>query len=227
MLLVAERHEDADGRQTQSAGADDDDGTVRLDVGKFSYRRIGRDAGAGIGRSQRRIDVAEVDQMLRLVDQHMGAVAAIAKHPEASRGQAHLVVAGNAMLAFSAAGPRVHQPMVADGDALCLRPERHHLADGLVAGNEGQRDAAVLERQPLAAAEIVVTVLKIEIAVADAAISGLEKNLSAGRFGGRHLDRLQRRSIPDHGPATHYFFLPKCLNDQSRPNLSGQVAAHP
>ena len=94
------------------------------------------------------------------------------------------------MLAFSAAGPRVHQPMIADGDAFCLRPERHHLADGLVAGNEGQGDAPVLERQPLAATEIVVTVLKIEVAVADAAISGLEKNLSAGRFGGRYFDRL-------------------------------------
>jgi hypothetical protein len=80
--------------------------------------------------------------------------------------------------------------MIADGDAFCLRPERPHLADGLVAGNEGQGDAPVLERQPLAATEIVVTVLKIEVAVADAAISGLEKNLSAGRFGGRYFDRL-------------------------------------
>jgi hypothetical protein len=87
-----------------------------------------------------------------------------------------------------------------------------------VAGNEGQGDAPVLERQPLAATEIVVTVLKIEVAVADAAISGLEKNLSAGRFGGRYFDRLSRLSIPDHGPATHIIFLPKkCFNDQSRP----------
>ncbi len=178
-LPVSERHEDADGSKAQAAGADDDDGIVRLDLGKFSDRRIGGDAGAGIGRSQRRIDVLEVDQMLRLVDQHMRAVAAFAKYAEASRGQAHLVVAGKAMLALSASGPRVHQPMVADGDAFGVRPERHHLADGLVAGNEGQRDATVLERQPLAATEIVVAVLKIEIAVADAAIGGLEKNLSA------------------------------------------------
>ena len=76
----------------------------------------------------------------------------------------------------------MRQPAVADLDALRLRPDRHHLADVLVAERHRQLHAAVVQAQALAAAEIEIAVGQMQIAVADAGRQHLQQDLGAGRL---------------------------------------------
>ena len=64
-------------------------------------------------------------------------------------------------------------------------PDRHHLADVLVAERHRQLHAAIGEAHALAAAEIEIAVGEMQVAVADAGGQHLQQHLGAGRLGRR------------------------------------------
>ena len=71
-------------------------------------------------------------------------IAAIAIDAEKSWLEAHVFVTGFTYSALPAADPRIHQPDIADRDALGFRAERHHFADGLMTHGQRQRHTAIL-----------------------------------------------------------------------------------
>jgi hypothetical protein len=73
------------------------------------------------------------------------------------------------------------QPSLADAHALGLGAQRQHGADDLVAHREGQPDPPVRHAQPLAAAEIEVPIVQVQICVADAARVDRDEDLGALR----------------------------------------------
>ena len=85
--------------------------------------RIDGDAGARVGRRQRRVERAGIDQMARMRRQHMGRVAAVLEDADAARRQAHVVLVGQAGGAHAAADPGIDDPHVADRDPGRVRPE--------------------------------------------------------------------------------------------------------
>ena len=127
---------------------------------------------------------------------HVVGIAAVAIDAERSRLQAHVLVAGEAHLAFAAAEPGIDQRDVADleiaGGSLGIRPERHDFADGLMAHGARQRHAAILQRQRLASvAEIVAAFPDMQVAVADAGRLHLDQDLGSRRLRGRLIHLFQ------------------------------------
>jgi hypothetical protein len=102
--------------------------------------------------------------------------------PEHASGAAEIFVATPADRAGAAADPGVRQPAVADFRTLSLRPDRHHLADILVAERDRQLHAAIFQAHPLAATEIEIAVGQMQVAVADAGCQNFEQHLTALRL---------------------------------------------
>ena len=109
-------------------------------------------------------------------------------------GAAELLVAAPAYRAFAAAEPGMHQPAVADLDALGVGADGDDFADILMPHGQRQFDAAIGELEPLAAAEIVVAFPDMQVAMADAGGDDLEQDLGAGRLRRRPLHQSQRRA---------------------------------
>ena len=133
----------------------------------------------------------------------MVGIAARAKHADAERRTAELLVAAPAYCAFPAAQPRMDQPPVADLDAFGIRTHRDDVADILVTHGQWKFHAPISELQPLAAAEIVKAFPDMQIAVADTGSDNLEQDLGPGRLGGRPLHQPQRRSALANVVAFH------------------------
>jgi hypothetical protein len=172
-------------------------------VGDLLQRAVSGDAGTGERRHPLRRQVADVEQVARMRNHQVIAVAAGAEHADAAGLEAELLVAAPAHPALAAAHPRIDQPPVADLDALRRRTDRHHLADVLVPERHRQLHAALDDAEPLAAAEIEVAVGKVQIAVADAGRQHLQQHLAAGRLGRRPLGKLQRLAALADLKASH------------------------
>ena len=178
---AAERLDQGRRHQAETAGADDHDRLTRQHVDRdLLERAVGRETGTGIGRHQRRIEIADVDQVACVRHQDLLGIAAMAMHAEKARGRTEILVAGQADRAFAAADPGVDQPDIADRDSGGVGPQGHDLADRLMAHGERQPDAAVLERQALAGAQIVAALPDMQIAVADSGRAHLEQHLGPG-----------------------------------------------
>ena len=85
--------------------------------------------GAGQRRRPFRRNVADVEQITRMRHQQMVGIAAGAEHADAERRAANLLVAAPALRAFAAAEPRMHEPAVADLDAVRVRTDGDDFAD--------------------------------------------------------------------------------------------------
>jgi hypothetical protein len=133
----------------------------------------------------------------------MGAVAAVGIYAEAARREAHVVLLGQAFLACAAAEPGEHDAQVADPNADCVRSELRHAADDLMPHRKRQHDAAILQRHPLAAADIVVALPDVQIGVTDAAMRHLDQHLGALRLRRRQFEFLQGCSVLDDSPGAH------------------------
>ena len=83
---------------------------------------------------------------------------------------------------------------IADLDADSVGADGDDLADILVSHGQRQFDAAIAELQPLAAAQIVIAVPDVQIAVADAGGDYLEQDLGPGRLRSGPLHQPQRRA---------------------------------
>ena len=134
---------------------------------------------------------------------HVCAVAAVRIHTQAAWRQAHIVLFREAFLACAAAKPGEHNAQVADLHALRVRAELGDAADDFVAHRERQHHAAVLQRHPLAAPDIVIAFPDVQIGVADATMGHLEQHFGAFGLRRRQLEFLQRLAILDDGPGAH------------------------
>jgi len=112
----------------------------------------------------------------------------------------------------SSARHRSHWPQptqgktsVADLDALAgsVRPQRHHLAEDLVAEDQGRLQAEGADRRLLRPAEVEHAFPEMQIRVADAAVAHLDQDLGPGRRGRRRLDFLQGLFSFQDGPGPH------------------------
>ena len=137
-------------------------------------------------------DVADVEQIARMRHQQMIGIAAGAEHADAERRAAKLLVAALADRAFAAAEPWMNEPAVARLDALGVWADGDDFADVFVSHGQRQLDAAVGELEQLAAAEIVVALPDMQIAVADAGGDDLEQDLGPRGLRRRPLHQPQR-----------------------------------
>src|SRR6185312_10234667 len=109
-------------------------------------------------------------------------IAARPLHAEKARRHAELLLAAATGGAGAAADPRMDQPLVAFLDAGRLGAERRHFTDDLVAHGERRDEAAVLDGQLLAAAQIVPAFPDVQVAVADAGRLRAQQHLAALRI---------------------------------------------
>ncbi len=169
----------------------------------FFKRAVGGDARAGERRGALRRQIADVDQIARMRQHQIIGIAAVGEHAEALHGAAEILLAALADRAVAAADPGMRQPAVADLDALRVGPDRHHLADVLVAERHRQLHAAVFEAHALAAAEIEIAVGQMQVAVADAGGQHLQQHLGAGGLGRRIFVALKRLAAGADLEAAH------------------------
>src|SRR5260370_231641 len=124
-----------------------------------------------------------------------GAAASIA-------ARAPALSAASRFLGSMSATPAPNPP-IALSRARRLRPERRHLADDLVAHGERRDEPAILDRELLAAAEIVPAFPDVQVAVADAGGKRAQQHLGPVRLGGGFLGLAQRRAEIDDVVAPH------------------------
>ena len=93
------------------------------------------------------------------------AVAAGREDAEISRLQTKLFLAPLAHRAFAAAHPRMHEPAISDLYALGIGTMRDDFTDIFVPHGERQFNAAVLEHQPFAVADLIIAVPDMQVAV--------------------------------------------------------------
>ena len=96
-------------------------------------------------------------------------VAAVAMDAEAARLHAQVLMTRAADAAFAAADPGIDENHFADFAVLDVRPDRDDLARGFVAQRHRQLNAAILQIEPPAGAEIVTALPDVQVGMADAA----------------------------------------------------------
>ena len=126
-------------------------------------------------------------------------------------GVRQILVAPPAGRAGAAAKPGIDQSHVANLDARSVGAGGDDFADVFVAHRQRQFHAPVAELKPLAAAEVVIAVPDVQIAVADARGQDLQEGLAPDRFWRRTLHQLQRRPAFAHVVAFHRIVL-SCAN---------------
>ena len=140
--------------------------------------------------------VAVVHQVARVRHHHVGGVAAAGVPAEQPRLRGRLQQFSSPRAqagAVAAADPGKDRPMVADLDALDVRPDRDHLAGDLVAQGVGQLQVG--QRQLGAAAQVEGAVVDVHVGVADAAVLDAHQHLRALRRRGRRL--RDSRGLPN------------------------------
>ena len=206
--LAAHRFVQRKAHQSETAGADDDHRLLLQHRPDFFQRAVGRDARTGERRSALGRDIADIEQITRVRHQQVIGIAAGTEHPDAEWGAAHLFFAGPADGAFAAAEPGMHQPAVADLHALGVRADRDHFADIFVAHGQRELHAAIGQLQPLATAQVVITLPDMQIAMTNAGRQDLQQDLAAGRLRRRAFHELQRRAAFADVKAFHRNILP-------------------
>ncbi len=191
------------GRKSDTAGADHQRRCVRVKRRRFAQRAERRETRTGERARLRLRQRREVEEITRVLDQHVVREAAVAIHAQRARRAAKMLVAAGACAARTAADPREHDPAIADRNTARIWAERDHLADDLVAEDAGRGDAA-REFDATTVAEIEKAVREVDVAVADAACLGPQQHLPAGRGRRRgagrhqwHAERLESKAA--HG----------------------------
>src|SRR6185437_4348560 len=114
---------------------------------------------------------------------------------------------GAANRTSAAADPRIDNIAVARTDALRFGSDGGYRAGDLMAHGDWWSDAAIGQRKTLAAAQLVITIVQMKIAVTDAGRQRLQQHLGALRLRRRRLDCGQRlaefgQDVAFHGPAS-------------------------
>ena len=86
----------------------------------------------------------------------------------------------------------MHHALVADLRARGLGPDRHHFPDDLVAERVRQLEPKLFQLELVAAAEIEIALLQVQVAVAHPTGLHPHQDLGALRLGGGTLARLER-----------------------------------
>ena len=137
----------------------------------------------------------------------MVGVTAGTEHADAERCAAKLLVAALADVTFPAADPRVNEPAVANLDAFGIGPDGDDLADILMTHGQRQFNAAIAELQLLAAAQVVIAVPNMQIAVADARGNHFEQDFGPGGLRRRPFHQLEWRAALTNVVALHRTLL--------------------
>src|SRR5437588_9221269 len=138
---------------------------------------------------------------------HVVGITAVGARAEAAHRLAEQFLAALAELACTATDPGIHQPLVAHPGALRLRPHRHHLADDLMAEGVRQRQAELGQLELAAVTEVEITIMDVQIAVANPARLDLDQHLRAFGLGVGILARLERLAPFDNLHSMHGAFL--------------------
>src|ERR1700683_84980 len=205
--LAAHRLVQRQAHEPEAAGADDDHRLIKQHRADFLERSKGGDARTGERCSALRRNVADVEQIARVRHQEVVGVAAGTENADAERRAAQLLAAALADFALSAPQPGMHKPAVANLDAGRVRADGDNLADILVPHGQRQLHAAVAEFELLAAAQVVIAVPNMQVAVADAGRDHLEQDLTSRRLRGRPFHQPQRRAALTNVVAFHRTFL--------------------
>src|SRR5260370_5617266 len=130
-------------------------------------------------------------------------IAAVAEAAEEARARAQLLLAALAHRAGTAAEPGEDQALVADLGALGVWSQGDDLADRFMSHGQRQFDAALGQLELLAAAEIVMTLPDMDIAVADAGGEDAQQDLAAAGLWRRPLEQLEGRAALGNLVAFH------------------------
>ena len=191
--------------QAHAAEPHDQEGFLVLVDLDLLERAVGGDAGARIGRGKRRVDAGDIDEMFRMRHHAFFGVTAGTEDTERGRLRAIVLLVAQADVACAAAEPRIDQKRLADlavGDR-CIGALRDEPAENLVSHDHRRGHAAIGETQALAAAEIVVAVLNMQIAVADAAARDIDHHFRAGGLRIGLFDRRDRLAEHLDGIGAH------------------------
>ena len=169
-----------------------------------------------------RRDALHVEQIARMRHQHVGGIAAVDGDAERAGRIAHVLVAARAQPALAAADPGIGGVELAWRHALRLGARRLHGAGDLVAQGEGQR-AVAAHIELLAAAQIEIAVLQVDVGVAYAAMRDAQQHLAALRLGRGRLRGLQRLSVVDERLAVHEAFPPQWQRNLA--DVAGRIRA--
>ena len=139
----------------------------------------------------------------------MGGIAAghVGGAAELARLEAEIFLAALAGRAIAAADPGKGRIAVADLHALGIGADGHHFALDLMA--ERVRQLHAPQRQLVAAAQIEIAVMDMNVGMADAGVLDLQQHLGALGLRRRAFDGLKRLSEFDNGLAEHRARLPK------------------
>ncbi len=179
--LPAHRLEDRHAHQPEAAGADHQHRLVLDDGAELLQRRIGRHTRAGVGRDRDGIEPVERQQIFRVRNDDLIGIAAVAMNAEAARLHAKIFVAVAADAAGSAADPGIDEHDLADFAVRHIGADGQDLAGCFMAERQGQRNAAILQHQALAAAEIVAAFPDMQIGVTYAGGLDRDDDLVTGR----------------------------------------------
>ena len=176
-----------------AAEADQQEIALPRTVDQALQRAIGGDAGAHQGRRLVDRQGIVIEQIFCVGHQHVGGEAAVDGDAEKALLDAEILVAIGAVAALAAADPGEHRLLLADQILRNVGADFVDDARDLVAERERQRHAA-RGVELLAAAEIGVAVLDVQIGVAEAAALDAHQHLAALRLR-RVDDGLAQRRI--------------------------------
>ncbi|KAG1170459.1 hypothetical protein G6F35_017210 [Rhizopus arrhizus] len=136
-----------------------------VDVGAdLLERRIGGQARARVRRDLRRVQVADIDQVLGMRHHDVVSVAAGAVHAQAGRRGAVVFHARYAGRALAAADPRIDEVIAVAGQARGVGACCDDGAHGFMAHRQRQRHAAVFQGQRAALAQVITAFPQVDIA---------------------------------------------------------------
>ena len=135
--------------------------------------------------------------------QHMRRITAgnARRAAELARLDAIIFLVAQARRAIAAADPGIGRIAVADFHALHVGADGHDFAFDLVA--QRVRQFQIAHRQLVAAAQIEIAVMDVDVGMADAGMRRLEEDFRALRRGRRRLEFLERASEFHNGLAEH------------------------
>ncbi len=125
-------------------------------------------------------------------------IAAVAMNAEAAGLHAQIFIALTADAADAAADPRIDEHHLADLSVRHIGSDGQDFAGCFVAERQGQRDAAILQHQALAAAEIVAAFPDMQIGMAYARGLDRDDDFVTGRLRIRQLGALKRAAEIDN-----------------------------
>ena len=143
-----------------------------------------------------------VDQIARMRHHHVRGVAAVDGDAERPRRIAHMLVAPRAQPALAAADPGIGRVLLALDGALGVGSGGFHGPGNLVPERERQLPAAA-HVELLAAAEVEIAVLQMEVGMAHPAMRDAQQHLGALRCRRGGLGSLQRLGVLDQRLAMH------------------------